>query len=74
MMHIHIAQSGCPLSPKELEAVEWLSKGKSLTEIGQVIGAHRWTIGRRIKTAYSKTGAGNYQGLVGMAYREGWIR
>lgn len=47
---------GIPLSPRELECLEWASQGKSSWEIGQILGISRYTAASYLNGAKEKLG------------------
>jgi LuxR family transcriptional activator of conjugal transfer of Ti plasmids len=47
---------GVPLSPRELECLEWASKGKSAWEIGRILSISRHTVGTYLENAKMKLG------------------
>jgi DNA-binding CsgD family transcriptional regulator len=47
---------GVPLSPRELECLEWASQGKSAWEIGQILGISRSTAADYLNNAKEKLG------------------
>jgi len=45
-----------PLSPRELECLEWASQGKSAWEIGRILSISRHTVGTYLENAKTKLG------------------
>jgi LuxR family quorum sensing-dependent transcriptional regulator len=62
------------LSDKEVEALSWLSVGKTHVEIAEILGVSRHAIRDRIIKAFDKIGAHNGTGAVGICLREGIIK
>jgi DNA-binding CsgD family transcriptional regulator len=48
--------AGVPLSPRELECLEWASQGKSAWEIGRILGISRHTAASYLDSAKEKLG------------------
>lgn len=65
--------SECPLTPRQVHVLEWLSKGKTVGEISEITGRSKNTINGQIKAAFEQAGASNAVGLVAKAIRMGWI-
>lgn len=63
----------CPLTPAQIEVVQWLSHGKNYSDIAEIIGATSKAIYRRMDRAWVSTGTQNRHGIVAMALRKGWI-
>lgn len=64
----------CPWSDRELDAVEAAADGLSVTEIGERLGITTHTVKTHLRKAGRKVGmAGSRAGLVGLAFRQGWI-
>lgn len=64
----------CPFMARRLEVVQWLSLGKTASEIAEIMGTTKWTVQTHIATAKEAVGAANAVSLVARALREGWIR
>lgn len=62
-----------PLSEKEIELIRWLSYGKNLDEIAEIVGTSRKALANRLDRAWDATGTSNRTALVAMALRKGWI-
>lgn len=75
-MNIHTsAKPPCPLSEKQLEAIKWLSFGKTSVEVCEIMGLkHRMTLDRVLSPAFVKTETYTRHGLVAVALRRGWIQ
>ncbi|WP_020398630.1 helix-turn-helix transcriptional regulator [Kordiimonas gwangyangensis] len=48
-----------PLSPRELQCMQWAVKGKNSTEIAQILGLSNYTVRDHFKNAAQKLGASN---------------
>lgn len=64
----------CPFYARRLEVIQWLSLGKTASEIAEIMGTTKWTIQTHISVAKEITGAANSVSLVARALREGWIQ
>jgi DNA-binding CsgD family transcriptional regulator len=56
--------AGVSLSPRELECLEWSSRGKSAWEIGTIIGISRRTASFHLDNARAKLGVGTIRQAV----------
>ncbi len=65
--------SECPLTNEQVEAVRWLSYGKTYSEAAEFMGISMKATQRRIERAWRVTGTFNKTALVAMALRKGWI-
>ena len=66
--------SRCPWSERELEAVEAAADGLSVIEMAERLGVTTHTVKTHLRKAGQKVRyQGSRAGLVGMAFREGWI-
>jgi DNA-binding CsgD family transcriptional regulator len=63
----------CPLSPRQLECVKWISHGKTDWEAAQIMGISKFTVQRTLQCARQKAEAYNAPSLVATALRNGWI-
>lgn len=68
-----INQTDCPLSPKDIEIVQWASWGKTAGETAEIVGLSQASVRTRIFRAAEKAGAVNATSLVAMALRHRWI-
>lgn len=64
----------CPLTPRQIECVEWASKGKTAIETGIILGIGRWGVERHIYDAAKTAEVMNKTQLVAEALRKGWIQ
>lgn len=67
-------QRECPLTDHQIEVVQWLSYGKTYTDIADLLSISRKAIYRRMDRAWVATGTFNKTALVAMAIRRGWIQ
>ena len=65
---------GSPLTEKELKCVEWLAEGKTIQEIGMILGAKKNTIMKRLESAKAYADVSKDTALVAKAIRQGWIQ
>jgi DNA-binding NarL/FixJ family response regulator len=66
--------NNCPLSPKQLEVVQFLADGKTQTEIAMITNRARNTITGYVLDCHVAAGTYTMHGLVGMALRNGWVQ
>ncbi len=62
------------LTKREVECIEWLSKGKSAEEIGMILNISRRTVINHIENIKSKTGCCKTTQIVKIAYSLGMIK
>lgn len=67
------AEQECPLTKRELEALQWTFKGKTAWETGQIMGISQRTVAQHVGTATHKLGAVNKHQASLKALRLGWI-
>jgi len=66
--------SRCPWSEREWDVVDAASEGLSVIEIAERLGVTTHTVKTHLEKAARKVRyEGSRAGLVGMAFREGWI-
>jgi DNA-binding NarL/FixJ family response regulator len=73
-MKDHRPQPGTPLTPRELQVLAGLARGKDNTVIGQDLGLKRLTIKTHIARISRKAQQGHTSGIIGHAYRTGLLR
>jgi DNA-binding CsgD family transcriptional regulator len=56
-----------PLTPRELEVMTWVARGKSAWETGEILGISKRTVDEHTKTAARKLGANNRTQTVALA-------
>lgn len=61
------------LTTRHIEILTLMADGKSRKEIAYLTGLGKGTVGGYIKSAMDITGAHNATGLIGLAFRKGWI-
>jgi DNA-binding CsgD family transcriptional regulator len=64
---------GCPLSPRELEAIQGIGEGLNYQQIADLTGRSPSTIRTQLSTAYQKLGVSEGSQAVLACVREGWI-
>ena len=70
-----MSKQKCPWTPAELAVVEACSHGRRLQEVADDLGIAVSTVKTHLRHAHSKVGVhGSRAGLVGLAFRNGWIR
>jgi DNA-binding CsgD family transcriptional regulator len=57
------------LTPRELEALTWVARGKSAWEIGEILHITKRTVDEHVRTAVRKLGAANRTQAVAIALR-----
>ena len=55
------------LTPRELEVITWVARGKSAWEIGEILGIAKRTVDEHTQTATRKLGAVNRTQAVALA-------
>ncbi|MEZ2131885.1 MULTISPECIES: helix-turn-helix transcriptional regulator [unclassified Sinorhizobium] len=63
----------CPLTKRQIECVEWASRGKTAFETGIILGITHYCVERHIKDATAAAGVTNKTAVVAAALRNGWI-
>lgn len=63
----------CPFSPRRKEVLDWLSKGKTIDDISLIMSLSRNTVIFYMREMRIAAGASNTPGLVGAAFRNGWL-
>ena len=61
------------LTPEEVSVIEHIALGHTTTQIAADLGTTRAGAKQRIVCLVRVTGSGNRGGLVGTAYRQGWL-
>lgn len=64
----------CPLHPRAVEAIRWLSFGKTFRETADLMKVKPMTIHRHLVKAKDAAGASNTIALVSAAIRKGWVQ
>jgi DNA-binding NarL/FixJ family response regulator len=64
---------GCPLTPREYVVLGLLAEGLNTPEIAAHLVVSTNTVKAQVSSALRRAGARNATGLVGLAYREGWL-
>ena len=62
-----------PLTPRELEVLTWVARGKSAWEIGTILKISKRTVDEHAATAVRKLGAVSRVHAVALAVRDGLI-
>ena len=62
-----------PLSQREAECLAWTSRGRTMDQIGQILGVKTRTIAFHLDSARAKLGAENVAHAVALALRRGLI-
>jgi DNA-binding CsgD family transcriptional regulator len=62
------------ITPREIEALEWVARGKSASEIGGILHITKRTVDEHVQTATRKLGAENRTQAVAIALRDGIIK
>lgn len=63
----------CSLTERQKEVVSLMADGKIRDEIAEILGISTNTVNNYVKTAMDVTGTANACGLVGFAFRKGWL-
>lgn len=71
--HREILPLRCPLKPRQIEAIEWAAKGKTMQETCEIMGLKKFTVQVYVRDARSATGAATIASLVYMAVKNHWI-
>lgn len=58
------------LTPRELEAMTWVARGKTAGEIGEILNITQRTVDERVQAAVRKMGAVNRAHAVALAIRD----
>jgi LuxR family quorum sensing-dependent transcriptional regulator len=61
------------LTPREREVLGWVARGKSASEIGEILHITKRTVDEHVQTAVRKLGAMNRTHAVAIAIRDGII-
>jgi LuxR family transcriptional regulator, quorum-sensing system regulator BjaR1 len=61
------------LTPREREVLAWVARGKSASEIGEILHITKRTVDEHVQTAARKLGAMNRTHAVAIAIRDGII-
>lgn len=61
------------LTARHIEILKLMADGKNRDEVAYLTGLGKGTVSGYIKSAMDITGAHNATGLLGMAFRKGWI-
>ena len=61
------------LTPREREVLGWVARGKSASEIGEILHITKRTVDEHVQTAVRKLGAMNRANAVAIAIRDGII-
>lgn len=69
----HVLQQPTGLSPRELECLQWVSRGKSSGDIGSILGLSPRTIDSYLEKACSKLRVRTRIEAVALAVRSGII-
>ena len=65
--------SSC-LTSREIEVLEWVARGKSAWEIGEILNITKRTVDEHVRSSVRKTGAANRTNAVAIALRDGIIK
>lgn len=63
-----------PLTPRELEALQWTAEGKTAWEVGEILGISEQTASRHLSNATRKLDCVNKYHAVVKAMRMGLVR
>lgn len=73
-----LSQSGRTTSPcltsRQIEVLEWVARGKSAWEIGEILNITKRTVDEHVRSSVRKTGAANRTNAVAIAIRDGIIK
>lgn len=61
------------LSPRELEALQYVADGKISSDIGKIMGVKKATVSTYIRRCVEKLNAETRSHAVAIAFRLGWI-
>lgn len=64
----------CPLHPRAVEAIKWLSLGKTHDEIARIMNVKKMTVYRHLMRSKDATGSYTTVALVSAAIRNGWVQ
>lgn len=67
------ARFGMPLSPRELEVLEQLSRGHSYADVADILEISLDTVKSHLKRVFVKLGARSGAHAVGIAFRRGLL-
>ena len=59
-----------PLTPREIEVLKWVARGKSAWEIGEILGIAKRTVEDHVHNVIGKLGASNRTEAVVIAIRD----
>lgn len=62
-----------PLTPKELEVVQYLARGLTNSETADCLGISAHTVSSHIKSVYRKLQVSSRAEMTGIAQRNGWV-
>ena len=71
---VPIAIDWQPLTPREIEVLGWVARGKSAWEIGAILGITKRTVDRHVEKSIGKIRASNRTEAVAIAIRDHIIR
>ena len=63
----HAPERGHSLTPREIEVITWVARGKSAWEVGEILGIAKRTVDEHTQTASRKLGAANRTQAVALA-------
>jgi LuxR family quorum sensing-dependent transcriptional regulator len=61
------------LTPREREVLAWVARGRSASEIGEILHITKRTVDEHVQTLVRKLGATNRANAVAIAIRDGLI-
>lgn len=54
-----VQEAGRPVSPREVEILQWVREGKNNEEIGRILGISGWTVKNHLQRIYKTMGVSN---------------
>lgn len=61
------------LTPREIEVLSWLAKGKTNRDIGDILGLSPRTVNKHLEHAYAKLGVETRASAAALMTREGGL-
>jgi DNA-binding CsgD family transcriptional regulator len=68
-----ILRSGSPLTDRQLECLRWISRGKSSTDIGQIMRISKRTVDHHVNVICERLGVRTRVQAVACAVGNGWL-
>jgi len=62
-----------PLSTREYEILQWIARGKSSPEIGEILNISKRTVDQHVSNACDKLGVANRLQLIAIAVRDNLV-